>query len=65
MCRSCGVDSYVFSLGKLTEAKLANFPEIECFVFVSCYATLVTEVLLAEASSFLTSDRYRSRISPS
>lgn len=29
-------DSYTFCVGKLNEAKLANFPEIDCFVLVAC-----------------------------
>lgn len=27
---------YTISVGKLNPAKLANFPEIECFVLVAC-----------------------------
>jgi diphthamide biosynthesis enzyme Dph1/Dph2-like protein len=28
--------AYTISVGKLNPAKLANFPEIECFVLVAC-----------------------------
>ena len=31
-----GRDSYVFVVGKINPAKLANFAEIECFILVAC-----------------------------
>ncbi|KAJ7749068.1 putative diphthamide synthesis protein-domain-containing protein [Mycena maculata] len=40
--------SYTISVGKLTPSKLANFPEIECFVLVAC-----PENSLVEARDFL------------
>ncbi|KAJ3475610.1 hypothetical protein NLI96_g11724 [Meripilus lineatus] len=35
--------SYTISVGKLNPAKLANFPEIECFVLVACPENSVVE----------------------
>jgi diphthamide biosynthesis protein 2 len=40
--------AYTISVGKLNPAKLANFPEIECFVLVAC-----PENSLVDAKDFL------------
>lgn len=36
LLRQARKKSYTISVGKLNPAKLANFPEIECFVLVAC-----------------------------
>jgi diphthamide biosynthesis protein 2 len=36
MIRQAGKRYYLFSVGKLNVAKLANFPEIDIFVLVAC-----------------------------
>ena len=36
MARNRGVRAYLLSVGKINPAKLANFLEIDCFVFVGC-----------------------------
>ena len=36
MIRNAGKKYYLFSVGKLNVAKLANFPEIDLFVLVAC-----------------------------
>lgn len=36
LCKKRGVKSYIFSMGKVNTAKLANFSEIDCFVLVGC-----------------------------
>jgi diphthamide biosynthesis protein 2 len=36
LLRQARKKSYTISVGKLNSAKLANFPEIECFVLVAC-----------------------------
>src|ERR1700761_6903907 len=35
--------TYTISVGKLNPAKLANFPEIECFVLVACPENSIVE----------------------
>lgn len=36
LARNRGIRTYVFSVGKINPAKLANFLEVDCFVFVGC-----------------------------
>lgn len=36
MARGRGIRTYLFSVGKVNPAKLGNFLEIDCFVFVGC-----------------------------
>lgn len=36
LARNLGIRTYLLSVGKINPAKLANFMEIDCFVFVGC-----------------------------
>lgn len=36
LARNRGIRTYILSVGKVNPAKLANFGEIDCFVFVGC-----------------------------
>lgn len=36
LCKKRDIKSYIFSMGKVNAAKLANFSEIDCFVLVGC-----------------------------
>lgn len=36
LARARGIRTYLLSVGKINPAKLANFMEIDCFVFVGC-----------------------------
>lgn len=43
LIKSVGRTCFIVSVGKLTVAKLANFPEIEVFVNVSCPLSAVIQ----------------------
>ncbi|XP_049538000.1 2-(3-amino-3-carboxypropyl)histidine synthase subunit 2 [Anopheles darlingi] len=53
LAKARGVRTYLFSVGKVNVAKLANFSEIECFVLVGC----------PENDIFLSRDFYRPLLS--
>lgn len=36
LARKRGIKTYIFSVGKVNPAKLANFTEIDCFVLIGC-----------------------------
>ncbi len=45
MLRAAGKKVEGFCVGKLTEEKLGNFPEIECFVVLGCPDFINTQIL--------------------
>lgn len=52
LIRGAGRRAYLLSVGKVNEPKLLNFPEVECFVMVSCPLS----VLLKRQGVIATSD---------
>ncbi len=42
--------SYTLSVGKLDPAKLANFMEIECFIYVACPENSVVDAKVNKAA---------------
>lgn len=45
--------AYTISVGKLNPAKLANFPEIECFVLVACPENSLVDAKVQSMSTLL------------
>mmetsp|Transcript_47112 Transcript_47112/g.87846 ORF Transcript_47112/g.87846 Transcript_47112/m.87846 type:complete len:521 (-) Transcript_47112:251-1813(-) len=43
MAQAAGKKCYTFSMGRVTPAKLANFPEVDVFVLVACAQTALVE----------------------
>lgn len=45
--------SYTVSVGKLNPAKLANFMEIECWVWVSCSEGMIDSKVRCDVSAIM------------